>query len=95
MKLSNNGSKQQAVTADLPESKYGSREEDSEADDLQMASMGKSIGSDKWLADSGVSSHSCRDKKYMGASRPCEVEVTIGDSYESFCTLVYRHAPCP
>ena len=40
----------------------------------------RTISNDKWLGDSGASSHVCNDTKYMGKSNPSEEKVTIGDS---------------
>ena len=33
----------------------------------------------KWLGDYGVSSHVCKDDKYMTAVKPTQDKVTIGD----------------
>ena len=47
---------------------------------MVKATATKIISNDKWLGDSGASSHVCNDMKYMGKSNPSDEKVTIGDS---------------
>ena len=47
---------------------------------MVKATATRTISNDKWLGDSGASSHVCNDMKYMGKSTPSEDKVTIGDS---------------
>ena len=48
-------------------------------DNVLMAASGHQ-GTDKWLADSGASSHICTDGDYMNNLKNTQEKVTIGDS---------------
>jgi hypothetical protein len=51
-------------------------------EDAHMAESG-ALGQnnlDKWMGDSGASLHCCKNAAFMVSTKPCEVQVTIGDS---------------